>query len=222
MCLSRDDAALGYGRHRVKRASGTEGYAEEAPELFRHYESISAAELHDAILHLIPKSPGRIVDIGAGTGRDAAWFAEMGHQVVAVEPLDAMRIPAMALHPSPRIEWLDDSLPDLTVLRGRGERFDLAMLTAVWMHLDEAGRMRAMPNVAALAKAGAAVAMTIRHGPVPSGRRMFEVSAEETIGLAATHALYPVLNQHRESTRAENRAAGITWTVLAFVKAAGA
>jgi len=206
----------------VKRVSGTEGYADEAAELFRHYESISAAELHDCVSHLIPKSPGRIVDIGAGTGRDAAWFAEMGHRVVAVEPLDAMRIPAMALHPSPHIEWLDDSLPDLAVLCGRGERFDLVMLTAVWMHLDEAERIRAMPNVAALAKAGAAVAMTIRHGPVPPGRRMFAVSAEETIGLAATHALYPVLNQHRESTQAENRAAGITWTVLAFVKAAGA
>lgn len=37
--------------HRMKRVSGTEGYANEAPELFRHYESISAAELHDAILH---------------------------------------------------------------------------------------------------------------------------------------------------------------------------
>jgi 2-polyprenyl-3-methyl-5-hydroxy-6-metoxy-1,4-benzoquinol methylase len=178
--------------------------------------------LHDSVSHLIPKSPGRIVDIGAGTGRDAAWFAEMGHRVAAVEPLDAMRVPAMALHPSPRIEWLDDSLPELAVLRGRGKRFDLVMLTAVWMHLDEAERIRAMPNVAALAKAGAAVTMTIRHGPVPPGRRMFAVSAEETIGLAATHALYPVLNQHRESTQAENRAAGITWNVLAFVKAAGA
>ena len=205
----------------MKRISGTEGYADEAPELFRHYESISAAEMHGAILHLVPKKPGRIVDIGAGTGRDAAWFAEMGHHVVAIEPTDEMRIPAMALHPSPRIEWLNDNLPDLAILRERGERFDLVMLTAVWMHLDEAERTRAMPNVAALAKSGAAVVMTIRHGPVPSGRRMFEVSAEETIELAATHALYPVLNQHRESTQAQNRAAGITWTLLAFVKAAG-
>jgi protein-L-isoaspartate O-methyltransferase len=206
----------------VKRISGTEGYADEASELFRYYESISAAEMHGAILHLIPKSPRKIVDIGAGTGRDAAWFAGMGHQVVAVEPLDAMRIPAMALHSSPHIEWLDDSLPDLAVLRGRGERFDMLMLTAVWMHLDAAQRMRAMPHLAALAKPGAVVAMTMRHGPVPPGRRMFEVSAGETIELAATHALYPVLNQHRESTQAQNRAAGITWTVLAFVKAAGA
>ena len=50
-----------------------------------------------------------------------------------------MRIPAMALHPSPRIEWLNDSLPELATLRTRRETFDLVMLTAVWMHLDEAG-----------------------------------------------------------------------------------
>jgi 2-polyprenyl-3-methyl-5-hydroxy-6-metoxy-1,4-benzoquinol methylase len=204
----------------VKRVSGTEGYADEAPALFRHYENLSAAEMHGAILHLVPKMPGRIVDIGAGTGRDAAWFAQMGHHVVAVEPTDEMRIPAIALHPSPRIEWLSDSLPDLAILRERGERFDLVMLTAVWMHLDAAQRSSAMPNVAALAKSGAAVVMTLRHGPVPSGRRMFEVSTDETIELAATYALYPVLNQHRESTQAQNRAAGITWTLLAFVKAA--
>lgn len=161
------------------------------------------------------------MDIGAGTGRDAACFAEMGHQVVAVEPLDAMRIPAMALHQSPRIEWLDDSLPDLAVLRERGERFDLVMLTALWMHLDAAQRIRAMQNVAALTRSGATVVMTIRHGPVPPGRRMFDVSADETIELAAMHALYPVLREHRESTQAQNRAAGITWSVVAFVKAAG-
>ena len=45
--------------------------------------------------------------------------------------------------------------------------------------------------------------------------------AGETIELAATHALYPVLNQHRESTQAQNRAAGITWTVLAFGEGRG-
>ena len=205
----------------MTRISGTEGYADEAPELFRHYESISAADMHAAVLHLIPESPGSVADIGAGTGRDAAWLAAMGHHVVAVEPLDAMRIPAMALHPSPRIEWLDDSLPDLAVLRARGERFDLLMLTGVWMHLDEAQRARAMPNLAALAKPGGAIAMMIRHGPVPPGRRMFQVSADETISLAAPFDLHPVVNLHRQSMQAANRAAGITWTVLAFVKGAG-
>lgn len=43
----------------------------------------------------------------------------------------------MLLHASPMIEWLDDSLPDLVAVRARKEEFDLLMMTAVWMHLDE-------------------------------------------------------------------------------------
>jgi 2-polyprenyl-3-methyl-5-hydroxy-6-metoxy-1,4-benzoquinol methylase len=149
--------------------SGTEGYAEEAEELFRFYESIPAADAHRAALHLIPTSPGRILDVGSGTGRDAAWFASMGHRVVAVEPTEAMRIPAMALHPSPQIEWLNDSLPDLALLRTRRERFDLVMLSAVWMHLDQQQRRQAMANLAALIQPGGTVIMKIRHGPGPRG-----------------------------------------------------
>jgi hypothetical protein len=130
-----------------------------------------------------------------------------------------MRIPAMARHPSPRIEWLNDSLPDLAVLRARGERFDAVMLTAVWMHLDAEQRRSAMPNVASLVRAGGAVIMKLRHGPVPPGRRMFEVSPEETIELAQMQGLQPVLNLRAESSQEQNRIAGITWTNLAFVKA---
>ena len=200
------------------RVSGTEGYADEAEELFKLYESIPAADLHQAVLHLIPTAPSSILDIGSGTGRDAAWFAAQGHRVVAVEPTDAMRIPAMARHSSPRIEWLDDSLPDLALLLARGEKFDVVMLTAVWMHLDAEQRRRAIPNLASLVRQGGAVIMQIRHGPVPVGRRMFEVSPEETIELAQTQGLHPVLNLRTESNQEANRIAGITWTNLAFVK----
>jgi SAM-dependent methyltransferase len=203
------------------QVSGTEGYAEEAEELFKLYESFSAADAHRTVLHLIPTAPSRVLDIGSGTGRDAAWFASLGHRVVAVEPTDAMRIPAMALHPSPAIEWLNDSLPDLALLLARAEKFDLVMLSAVWMHLDEAQRQRAMPNLAALVRTEGAVIMKLRHGPVPAGRRMFEVSSEETIELAQTQGLRLVLNMRSESTQEANRLAGITWTNLAFVKGKG-
>jgi SAM-dependent methyltransferase len=197
--------------------SGTEGYAEEAAELFNRYESIPAADTHRAVLHLIPTVPGHVLDIGSGTGRDAAWFAAQGHRVVAVEPTGALRLRAMALHRSPRIEWLDDSLPDLARVRSRGDSFDLVMLTAVWMHLDLQERRQAMPNLAALVRGSGSVIMTLRHGPVPPGRRMFEVSADETVALAATHRLHPVLNLRAESNHPHNRAAGVTWTRLAFV-----
>ena len=210
-----------FGRHRVTsvQVSGTEGYADEAEDLFKRYEGIPAADAHRAVRHLIPTAPSRVLDIGSGTGRDAAWFASMGHRVVAVEPTDALRLPAMVLHPSPQIEWLNDSLPELALVRRRGERFDLVMLTAVFMHLDAQQRQRAMPNLAALVREGGTVIMKIRHGPVPAGRRMFEITPEETIELARMQDLHPVLNLRTQSSQEANRAAGVDWTNLAFVKA---
>jgi SAM-dependent methyltransferase len=201
------------------QVSGTEGYADEAEDLFKRYEGIPAADAHRAVRHLIPAAPSRVLDIGSGTGRDAAWFASKGHRVVAVEPTDAMRLPAMVLHPSPQIEWLNDSLPELALVRRRGERFDLVMLTAVFMHLDAQQRQRAMPNLAALVREGGIVIMKIRHGPVPAGRRMFEITPEETIELARMQDLHPVLNLRTPSSQEANRAAGVDWTNLAFVKA---
>jgi protein-L-isoaspartate O-methyltransferase len=198
---------------------GTQGYADEAEELFHRYESIPAAVNHRHILHLLPKPPSRILDIGSGTGRDAAWFASLGHLVLAVEPTDALRVPAMALHPSPRIEWLNDSLPNLAHVQARGETFDLIMLTAVWMHLDEAQRRHAMPKLASLMRSGGALIMKLRHGPVPPGRRMFEVSAEETVRLAQLQHLRSVLILRASSDQEGNRAAGVSWTSLAFLRA---
>jgi SAM-dependent methyltransferase len=198
------------------RVSGTEGYAEEAEALFERYESLAFAAVHRPILHLLPQAASRILDIGSGTGRDAADFAAMGHRVVAVEPTDALRTRGMALHQSARIEWLNDSLPELRLLEERGETFDVVMLTAVWTHLDAQQRRQGMPVVAALVRDGGAMIMSIRHGPVPQGRRMFEVSAQETIALAEAQGLRPVLNVRTESIR--DRLAGVTWTRLAFKK----
>jgi SAM-dependent methyltransferase len=170
------------------------------------------------VLHLVPAAPSHILDIGSGTGRDAAWFAEMGHRVLAVEPTQAMRLPAMALHPHPGIEWLDDSLPELSLVRSRGEPFDLIWLSAVWMHFDREQRRQAMPNLAALLRDGGRIIMRVRHGPVPSGRRMFEIPDEETIELVRLAGLQPVLNLRAGSAQQSNRDAGVSWTHLAFCR----
>ena len=193
---------------------GTEGYADDAPDLVTRFESFSFVDVHRPVLHLIPNVPGSVLDIGAGTGRDAAYLAEIGYRVVAVEPTDGLRIPGMALHPSPLIEWLDDSLPDLAVVMGRHQTFDLVMLTAVWMHLDEEERRDAMPNLVSLLRSGGTMIISIRHGPVSPGRRAFEVSAEETIELARAQGLALVLNLRTASVLE----ADVTWTRLAFTR----
>lgn len=198
--------------------SGTEGYSEEAEALVRQYESISFADVHGWAMHLFPPPPARVLDIGAGTGRDAAGFAAMGHSVTAVEPTAELRARAIELHASPRIEWLDDGLPELPVLSGRGGAFDVVVLTAVWMHLDERQRRRAMPRVAALVRPGGVVAMSLRHGPVPRGRRMFEVTAAETMNLARAQAMACV--HHSEVGDGLFNRPGVTWDRLAFAKGA--
>jgi 2-polyprenyl-3-methyl-5-hydroxy-6-metoxy-1,4-benzoquinol methylase len=195
---------------------GTQGYAEQADELVQRYESLAFADKHQAVLHLLPDAPAQVLDIGAGTGTDAAWLALRGHQVVAVEPTREMRAHGMALHPSTSIEWVDDSLPRLEQVARRQQRFELVMLISVWMHLDEDERRLAMPNVASLMAPNGVLVMSLRHGPVPDGRRMFKVSATETIALAQACGLRNVLNVHAPSALAVNRAAGVTSSRLAF------
>lgn len=190
------------------------GYANEASMLLETYERISPETLHGPVRHLIPGAPSRLLDIGAGSGRDAAFFAAMGHRVIAVEPVDAMREGAMKLHPARPIEWLADSLPSLALVRARSETFDAVLATAVWMHLDEGERAEAMPAVASLVVPGGALILSLRHGPIPTGRRMFDVSAEETIALAARQGLACIVNVVTGSVQA--RQPDVTWTRLGF------
>lgn len=177
--------------------SSTAGYAEAADTLAQTYESIRFEDVHRDILHLIPTAPGRALDIGAGTGRDAAALARRGFAVTAAEPTAALRDHGQRLHAGLDIRWLDDALPDLPHLSASGETFSLVMLTAVWMHLDAAERDRAMAAVAPLVAPGGRLALSLRHGPVPEGRRMFDVAADEVIAAAADHGLALLHRHHR-------------------------
>lgn len=200
------------------KANGTQGYTETADTYLARDGALVFDEVHEPILHFLPQAPSDILDIGAGAGRDAAHLATLGHRVVAAEPTDPLREYGQTHHAALNIEWLDDALPDLTATRALNRSYDVVMLSAVWMHLDEAERARAMPNVAALTRDGALVTLSLRHGPVPPGRRMFEVSGEETIALAKASGLACVLNVARPSIQEHNRSAGVVWTRLAFRK----
>jgi hypothetical protein len=86
------------------------------------------------------------------------------------------------------------------------------------MHLDADERVRAMSRLAELAKPGAMLALLLRHGPVPEGRRMFQVTADETVALAANAGFDVLVNRPRRTLR-DGAPAGVTWTSLAFRRA---
>jgi protein-L-isoaspartate O-methyltransferase len=195
---------------------GTEGYAENAAQLIERWESMSFFDLHGDVAHLLPEVPSLILDVGAGSGKDAAALAEMGHSTVPVEPVDGLRKFGSTRHRSSRVEWVADSLPDLNVVHSMNLAFDVAMLTAVGMHLDTPERVHAMRHLSSFLFTGGHVLMTIRHGLVPAGRHMFEVAAEETMQLAADCGLRCVYSETKGSIQESNRNQGVTWTRLAF------
>lgn len=195
---------------------GTEGYAENAAALVESWRRLSFRDRPPEVLALLTGAPTAAVDIGAGIGTDAAGLAGCGHRVTAVEPVAAFRQAGTALHRDAGIEWLDDSLPLLATLSGRRGEFGIVLLAAVWMHLEENERRQAMATVAALLAPDGVLVMSLRHGPVPAGRRMFEVTARETVALGRAHGLAPILVIEAASVQQANHAAGVNWTHLGF------
>lgn len=196
-----------HGLHPVR---GTAGYGETADALAVQYEEVTFDEVHRDVLHLVLVEPGRILDIGAGTGRDAAALAGRGHSVVAVEPTPQLRAHGQRLHAGVAIEWVDDALPELNLVPRLGQ-FDAVFVTAVWMHLDASERRRAMTRIAGLLAPGARLFVNLRHGPVPEGRHMFDVSAAETVALGAELGLRTIHASERPDLHGRD---SVRWSCL--------
>ncbi len=164
-------------------------YAARAREYADRFEAAPFGTVHAAWLHLLPAGGGAALDVGAGSGRDAAALARRGFEVVAAEPSDSMRAEAGRRHSSELIHWLDDALPDLANVRRLGRRFDLVLLSAVWQQVAPEERRRALDNLAALLAPGGLLVVTLRLGPPDESRGMHAVDAGELEDLAAATGL---------------------------------
>lgn len=191
------------------------GYAADVTTLIAPYDAISSARVYRSVADLLPATPSRIADIGAATGRDAAWLAATGHHVTAVEPVAAFREAGMTLHPSPRIDWLDDRLPQLSALRRRTS-FDYVLLSAVWQHLDDELRSIAMIRLAEVTAPGGLLLLSLRHGAGAAGRPVYPVQPDDTVNAAIGAGFELVRKCQAESVQPGNRAAGVHWTWLAL------
>ncbi|AQR75865.1 bifunctional 2-polyprenyl-6-hydroxyphenol methylase/3-demethylubiquinol 3-O-methyltransferase UbiG [Sphingomonas sp. LM7] len=188
--------------------------AAATPEMIAGYDALPPEQIYASVRDFLPRKPARIVDIGAGTGRDAAWFAGQGHTVLAVEPVRELREAGIALH-GDRIAWLDDTLPDLAKLPPHGP-FDLVMLCAVWHHLDTTDRARAMPVLAQVTAPAGRLILSLRHGPDAPGT--FPAPPEATIDLAQAAGFDLTHRAEAEAVHAESRADGVRWTWLVLTK----
>ena len=189
-------------------------YDGQADALAQRYEAVSSERMLAEILPIIRHGDGRLaLDVGAGTGRDAAWLTSLGYEVVAAEPAGGMRRIAAEKHTGLGVRWVSDALPSLDHVHGLGLAYDLVLLSAVWQHVATADRPRAFRKLATLMKPGGVLVMTLRHGPAPPGMQMHPTSTVEIEGLARTHGL-EVLRVAPSSDQGGR--AAVTWDVMAL------
>ncbi|WP_299651063.1 class I SAM-dependent methyltransferase [uncultured Jannaschia sp.] len=184
-------------------------------DLARTYEALDPDRLNAWLRDLLPAPPGAVLDVGAGSGRDAAWLACLGHEVVAVEPSATMRAEAQARHEEDRIVWVDDHLPALDRVLRLGCAFDLILVSAIWMHVPPEDRARAFRKLVTLLKPGGVIAMVLRSGPSPAGRAMHPVSTAEVAQLAHRHGAAVVLEDAEGAPDAMGRA-DVIWHRIAL------
>jgi SAM-dependent methyltransferase len=196
------------------RSPGIAWYDANADAVVERYEALSFPEVHNWLLYRLPeRRDTTVLDIGAGSGRDAAWLAKRGHEVVAVEPSAALRRLGQEQHRHPRIRWINDRLPELSVVSRLGMSFDLILLSAVWMHVPPSSRARAFRKLITLLKPGGLLAVTLRQGPPDTERGMHEVSVDELRQLARAHGAW--VEEANESPDRMGRD-GVTWAEVAI------
>lgn len=149
-------------------------YDRLSAELAPRYASAGAERFVERHSALLPPPPGPILDVGAGSGAHAAAFAARGYRVVAVEPSSGMRAEAARLFPAVAVEWLDDRLPGLELVRRRDERFGFILINAVWMHVPPKDRDAACAAIADLTAPSGVVSLALRQGPPPADRPMHD------------------------------------------------
>ena len=185
-----------------------EGYAKSAAELLLQYDAIAPEILYAPVLAYFPTEMCKVLDVGAGTGRDAAWLAAQGHDVLAVEPVAAFRNGTNAFR------WLDDRLPDLHKTRNLGEKFEFILVNAVLQHLRPEERGLALQNIAGLVATEGRVILSLRHGPAAPSRPSYPLDVGEILEICAASGLKVEFQFEAGSLGAKNKSANVHWTWL--------
>ncbi|WDE00734.1 class I SAM-dependent methyltransferase [Thalassomonas actiniarum] len=200
-------------------------YNDNARHVAQQYLSKFFEEIHAGVLAYVTpvlnKADARILDIGAGAGRDAKYLAEQGQSqnvsVTAVEPAKLLADIGKQHTQNLNVNWLEDSLPALAQVTRQEVSFDLILLSAVWMHIPESDRARSIRKLANLLKPGGKLVISLRHSQTEhtaDSRKMYAVCADELKQLAKKVGLFTVSESQRENDKLGREE--VSWQTVVF------
>jgi 2-polyprenyl-3-methyl-5-hydroxy-6-metoxy-1,4-benzoquinol methylase len=134
------------------------GYDAKAADFAREWEDEQPApeDLRAALRRFF--RPGPSVDVGCGSGRDAAWLAETGFDVLGVDASEGLLAEARRRHPGVRFQT--DSLPALATLKSGA--YANVLCETVIMHLDARDIAAAVRRLVALLMPGGTLYLSWR------------------------------------------------------------
>lgn len=168
-------------RNMTKSQTAIAYYDRHAATLADSYEAVDFANAYPFLADRLKNGGFTIVDVGAGTGRDAGWLADRGHNVVAVEPSDGMRKLAEQLHSKSGIVWVPAQMPSLEHTALPDHHFDFVLANAVWMHVPPENRLAALARIGKLLKPNGSAIVSLRIGPADPKREMYSVNSSEFV-----------------------------------------
>lgn len=199
------------------QVKGTIGYSKVVQKYVQVTNEIPFEILHNEFLKFIPLEKSLILDLGAGTGRDAYELSLEGHAVLAIEPLTEFRMAGKDLYKSENLKWIDDSLPKLKKLTKYENQIDFALSSSVWHHLNEREQEEGIKRVAQLLKPNGIFALLLRNGPAGVGTHVFPTNLQKTINLAKESNLETLFEIDNQPSLMKNKEK-VKWSRLVLKK----
>ena len=132
-------------------------YRSHAAELTKRYDAVVSSV--SRYFRVAFTEGARLLDVGAGSGRDMAMLQSMGYDVYGVEPCDEMLAQAEANHPELASRLAIGQLPDLG--KPFGGDFDGILCSAVLMHLPREAIFDAAFAMRSALKDGGTILMSV-------------------------------------------------------------
>ena len=202
-------------------------YNNNAEQLAGQYLSTSFEQVHASwsshLNEMLAHNPVllTILDVGAGAGRDARYFAQQSHcftssalnvkgqhlitqqnvEVVAVEPAQRLAELGKQQTQGYNVTWIDDRLPDLHRLAIYQRSFNLILLSAVWMHIPPHERASSLQTLEHLLAPHGKLVISLRHGDSQDTRVMYPVSVDALQDVASQAHLVIIDATERESDK---------------------
>ncbi len=171
-------------------------FNDRADELARQYNALDRAKVHADLLSMLPEGQAlKVLDIGAGSGADAAMFADRGHTVLACEPAEALRKNGEETFKNKNIKWSSDVLPEMSAASDAAAPFDVITSVGVLQYVPEENRASSLSKMFSMAARGGFLEVqyptpasrehqfTIKHNEIEKAVEAFNQAAAPNDGI---------------------------------------